>query len=120
MPTKKRAHHDRGPALLKNLSPYHVTDQKSVSPRLHPIPEKVTILFPIHRPLLKKFSEEIQSEKENLDQISYIVWKLLDNSIVEALDVLDHTLVIAGSEVDSNTLSSETTGTTDTMQVVLW
>ncbi len=46
--------------------------------------------------------------------------QLLDDGVVEALDVLEHVLVLARHEVDSDTLATEPAAATDTVQVVLW
>lgn len=44
---------------------------------------------------------------------------LFDLSAVELLDLTHHADIIGGDEVDGNTLTSETSSTTDTMDVVL-
>mmetsp|Transcript_21792 Transcript_21792/g.47600 ORF Transcript_21792/g.47600 Transcript_21792/m.47600 type:complete len:334 (-) Transcript_21792:324-1325(-) len=55
----------------------------------------------------------------SLDQISHVGRQLLNDSVVEALDVLHHPLVIPGDEVNGNTLASEASRTTNAVQVVL-
>ncbi|GAO51261.1 hypothetical protein G7K_5367-t1 [Saitoella complicata NRRL Y-17804] len=54
-----------------------------------------------------------------LDKVSNVEGHLFDLGRVELLDVTHHTGVLRGDEVDSNTLPSETTATTDTVNVVL-
>lgn len=44
---------------------------------------------------------------------------LIDLGVVELLDVTQHTDVLGGDKVNGNTLTTETTATTDTMDVVL-
>ena len=46
--------------------------------------------------------------------------ELLDDSVVEPLNILEHVLVIARHEVDGNTLASKPPAATDPVQVVLW
>ena len=53
-----------------------------------------------------------------LDEISDVGGKFLDDRLVETLDVLEETFVFGGNKVDGNTLTTETTGTTDTVKVV--
>jgi hypothetical protein len=54
-----------------------------------------------------------------LNEIGNVHWHLLDLSAVELLDFSHHTDIISGNEVDGDTLSSETTTTTDSVDVVL-
>lgn len=54
-----------------------------------------------------------------LDKIGDVHWHLLDLSAVELLDFSHHADILSGDEVDGNTLTSETSTTTDTMDVVL-
>ena len=56
---------------------------------------------------------------KRLDEIGNVHWHLLDLSAVELLDFSHHAHILGGDEVDGNTLSSETTTTTDTVDVVL-
>ena len=50
---------------------------------------------------------------------SNVHWHLLDLSAVELLNLSHHADIISGDEVDSDTLSTETTTATDTMNVIL-
>lgn len=52
-------------------------------------------------------------------EILKILRHLLDLSVVVILDLSDELGVVGGHEVDSDTLSTETTGSTDSMNVVL-
>lgn len=54
-----------------------------------------------------------------LDEIGDVHWHLFDLSAVKLLDFSHHTDILCGDEVDGNTLSSETTSTTDSVDVVL-
>jgi len=54
-----------------------------------------------------------------LNEVGDVHWHLLDLSAVELLDFSHHTDIICSDEVDCNTLSSETTTTTDSVDVVL-
>ena len=53
-----------------------------------------------------------------LDEIGDVGGKFLDDRLVETLDVLEETFVFGGNKVDGNTLTTETTGTTDTVKVI--
>lgn len=53
-----------------------------------------------------------------LDEIGNVHWHLFDLSAVELLDFSHHSDIVSSDEVDGNTLSAETTTTTDTMDVV--
>jgi hypothetical protein len=53
------------------------------------------------------------------NEIGNVHWHLLNLSAVELLDFSHHTDIISSNEVDGNTLSSETTTTTDSVDVVL-
>ena len=55
-----------------------------------------------------------------LDEVSHVGWELLNNSVVESLDVLQHLLIILGDEVNSYTLTTESSTSTDSVEVVLW
>jgi hypothetical protein len=55
----------------------------------------------------------------NLDQIGDVHWHLLNLGAVELLNLSHHTNIICCDEVDGNTLSSETSTTTDSVNVVL-
>ena len=50
---------------------------------------------------------------------SHVHWHLLDLGRVELLDLTHHADIISSDEVDSDTLSAESTATADTMDVVL-
>lgn len=54
-----------------------------------------------------------------LDKISNIHGHLLDLGRVELLNLPHHANIISGDEVNSNTLTTETTTTTNTMDIVL-
>lgn len=54
-----------------------------------------------------------------LDEIGDVHWHLLDLSAVELLDLSHHADVLSGDEVDGNTLTSETSTTTDSVDIVL-
>lgn len=54
-----------------------------------------------------------------LDEVGNVGRHLLDLGVVEGLDVPQVPHVALGDEVDTHTLSAETTGTTDTVDVVL-
>jgi hypothetical protein len=54
-----------------------------------------------------------------LDQVSHVHGHLLDLSAVELFDLAHHADIVSGDEVDGDTLSSETTTTTDAVDVVL-
>jgi hypothetical protein len=58
-------------------------------------------------------------EKSAYELTSNIHWHLFDLSAVELLDLSHHADIISGDEVDGHTLTTETTTTTDTMNVVL-
>jgi len=54
-----------------------------------------------------------------LDQVSNVKGHLVNLSVVELLNVTEHAYILGGDKVDSNTLTSETTTTTNAMDVVL-
>jgi hypothetical protein len=54
-----------------------------------------------------------------LNEISDIHRHLLDLSIVELLDIVQHSDIFGSDEIDGYTFTAETTATTDTMDVVL-
>lgn len=54
-----------------------------------------------------------------LDEVGNVHGHLLDLGAVELLNLAHHSDVIGGNEVDSNTLTAETTTTTDAVDVVL-
>jgi hypothetical protein len=54
-----------------------------------------------------------------LDEISHVHGHLLDLCAVELLNLAHHADIVSGDEVDGNTLTSETSTTTDAMDVVL-
>lgn len=56
---------------------------------------------------------------ERLNEIGDVHWHLLDLSAVELLDLSHHADILGGNKVDGNTLSSKTTSTTDSVDVVL-
>lgn len=55
-----------------------------------------------------------------LNQVSNIGGKFVNLGVVEALDVLEEATILSCHKVNGHTLAAETSGTTDTMQVVLW
>lgn len=55
----------------------------------------------------------------SLDEVSNVHGHLLDLGAVELLDLTEHANIVGGDEVDGNTLTTETTTTTDTVNVVL-
>jgi len=54
-----------------------------------------------------------------LDEVSNVHGHLLDLGAVELLDLTEHANIVSGDEVDGNTLTTETTTATDTVNVVL-
>jgi hypothetical protein len=56
----------------------------------------------------KRRAGRSNSEIVSLDEISDIVWKLLNDSVVESLDVLQQPLIILDDKVDSNSLAPKT------------
>jgi hypothetical protein len=54
-----------------------------------------------------------------LDEVGNVHGHLLDLGAVELLNLAHHADIVSGDEVDGNTLSSETTTTTDAVDVVL-
>ena len=44
---------------------------------------------------------------DSLDEVSNVVWQLLDDSVVETLNVLQQPLVILDDKVDGNTLAAK-------------
>jgi hypothetical protein len=54
-----------------------------------------------------------------LDEISHVHGHLLDLCAVELLDLAHHADIVSSDEVDSHTLTSETSSTTDAVDVVL-
>lgn len=54
-----------------------------------------------------------------LDEIGDVHWHLLDLSAVKLLDFSHHADILSGDKVDGNTLTSETTSATDSVDVVL-
>jgi hypothetical protein len=57
--------------------------------------------------------------KPSLDQVCNVAGKLLNNSVVEALDILKHALVIFGDEVDGYSLPSKPPRAPNPVEVVL-
>lgn len=57
--------------------------------------------------------------KRCLDEVGNVHGHLLDLSAVELLNLAHHADIVSGDEVDGNTLTTETTTTTDTVNVVL-
>lgn len=53
------------------------------------------------------------------EHTGHVHWHLLDLSAVELLDFTHHAHIVGGDEVDGNTLTTETTTTADTVDVVL-
>jgi len=64
-------------------------------------------------------SHKTLNTKNSLDQVGNVHRHLLDLGVVVLFDVTHGAHVVVGDEVDSDTLTSETTGTTDSVQVVL-
>ena len=54
-----------------------------------------------------------------LNEVGNVHWHLLDLSAVKLLDLAHHANIVGGDEVDGNTLTSETSTTTDSVDVVL-
>jgi len=54
-----------------------------------------------------------------LDEVGYVERHFLDLSVVELFDLSHRANVVGGDEVDGDSLTTETTGTTDTVDVVL-
>jgi len=54
-----------------------------------------------------------------LDEIGDVHWHLLNLSAVKLFDFSHHAHIFSSNEVDRDTLSSETTSTTDSVDVVL-
>lgn len=57
--------------------------------------------------------------ERRLDEVGNVHWHLLDLGAVELLNLSHHADIISGDEVDGNTLTSETSTTTDSVNVVL-
>lgn len=55
----------------------------------------------------------------NSQEVSNIGWQLLNHSVVEPLDILEHALIILGDKIDGHTLASKSSTTTNTVEVVL-
>ena len=66
-----------------------------------------------------KTSDEKQIDFFELDKIGNIHGHLRDLRLVELLDITQVTNISLGQEVDGHTITSETTGSTDTVDVVL-
>jgi len=54
-----------------------------------------------------------------LNQIRDVVRQLLDDGLIKSLNVLQQSFVVLRDKVDGNPFTTETTGTTDSVQVVL-
>ena len=54
----------------------------------------------------------------DLDQVSNVHWHFFDLCVVELLNVTQVSYIAFCQKVDSNSLTSETSGTSDTMDVV--
>jgi len=54
-----------------------------------------------------------------LDEVGDVEWHLVDLGVVELLNLSEHFGVLGGDKVDSNTLSAESTTSTDSVDVVL-
>lgn len=76
-------------------------------------------LFRHPRPRTRDLPNCILEEEISLDKISDVHWHLLDLSAVELFDFSHHADILSSDEVNGNTLTSETSTTTDTMDVVL-
>jgi len=57
--------------------------------------------------------------EEKLNQVSNVHGHLLDLGAVELLNLAHHAHIVSGNEVDGNSLTAETTATTDAVDVVL-
>jgi hypothetical protein len=55
----------------------------------------------------------------SLDEVGNVHRHLLNLSTVEGFDFTEHAHILGGDEVDGNTLSAETTSTTNSVDVVL-
>ena len=55
----------------------------------------------------------------HLDEVGDVGGQLLHHGVVEALDVLQHALVVLADEVDGHALAAKAAGAADTVQVVL-
>ena len=53
------------------------------------------------------------------DEVCDVAWQLLNGRVVELLDILQHPLVLLGHKVDGDSLSSKTSTTANTVEVVL-
>jgi hypothetical protein len=60
-----------------------------------------------------------RSGEQRLDEVSHVHGHLLDLCAVELLNLAHHADIVSGDEVDGNTLTSETSTTTNAMDVVL-
>ena len=54
-----------------------------------------------------------------LDKVGNIHWHLLDLGVVEGFNVLKVALIVSGEEVDGNALTTETSTTTNSVDIVL-
>ena len=54
----------------------------------------------------------------SLEVVSHVAGHLLHLRVVELLDVFEHANVVVSDEVDRHTLTSETTRTTNSAQVI--
>lgn len=61
----------------------------------------------------------VDSGVDGLDQVGHVHRHLLDLGAVELLNLAHHAHILGSNEVDSNTLTAETTTTTNAMDVVL-
>ena len=75
--------------------------------------EGTTILL-VLSPILKEYDNTIY-----LNQVSNVHWHLLDLGAVERLDIVQVSDITVCQEVDGNSLTSETTSTSDSVDVVL-
>lgn len=69
--------------------------------------------------LFREKGAKVDFWRSGLDKIGNVHGHLLDLGAVELLNLTHHADIIGGDEVDGNTLSAETTTTTDTVDVVL-
>lgn len=60
-----------------------------------------------------------RDQKDALNQVGHIHGHLLDLGAVELLNLAHHAHIVGGNEVDSNTLTTETTATTNAVDIVL-
>jgi hypothetical protein len=92
-------------------------------------PGRAGVLELDHHRLYTNYATKIQRVRRDgswnaarnsfLDEVSHVHGHLLDLCAVELLNLAHHADIVSGDEVDGHTLTSETSTTTDTMDVVL-